>query len=267
MPVWGWVLIVIGALVAGVAVWLITSRKRSAHLREQFGPEYGRVASSAESKSDAEAELASREERRESLDIRPLDEASRTRYVEEWKVIQAEFVDEPSRAVARADSLLQEVMAERGYPVEKFDQRAADLSVDHPRVVENYREGHRLATKTQGNGSATEELRQAMRHYRALFEELVESESESRMTDRGGEIMSETQTPLCRASKATSSPSVGRRSREASSTGHKKPSNKQMPSWQTSCSGSRAGSPPSASASRSSGQKETTRRPRTCVSR
>jgi hypothetical protein len=177
MPVWGWVLIVIGAaLVAGVAVWLITSRRRSAHLREQFGPEYNRVASSADSRREAEAELAGREARRESLDIRALDEASRARYVEEWKVVQAEFVDEPSRAVARADSLLQEVMAERGYPVEKFDQRAADLSVDHPKVVENYREGHRLATQSQGNGSATEELRQAMRHYRALFEELVESE-------------------------------------------------------------------------------------------
>ena len=141
MPVWGWVLIVIGAaLVAGVAVWVVTSRKRSAHLQEQFGPEYNRVSSGAESKREAEAELASREERRASFDIRPLEEASRARYIEEWKVVQAEFVDEPSRAVARADSLLQEVMAERGYPVEKFDQRAADLSVDHPKVVENYRE-------------------------------------------------------------------------------------------------------------------------------
>jgi hypothetical protein len=181
MPIWGWILIVIGAaLVAGLAVWLITSRRRSAHLQEQFGPEYRRVASSAESKREAESELARREERRESLDIRPLEESSRTRYVDEWKGIQAEFVDEPSRAVARADSLLQKVMAERGYPVEKFDQRAADLSVDHPKVVENYREGHRLATKPPGNGSATEELRLAMRHYRALFEELVESQSEPR---------------------------------------------------------------------------------------
>jgi len=182
MPVWGWVLIVIGvALVVGVAVWLMTSRRRSTRLREQFGPEYNRVASSAESRREAEAELSRREERRESLDIRPLEDASRARYVDEWKGVQAEFVDEPSAAVARADSLLQEVMAERGYPVEKFDQRAADLSVDHPKVVENYREGHRLATKSQGNGSATEELRQAMQHYRALFEELVGSESAPQM--------------------------------------------------------------------------------------
>jgi hypothetical protein len=178
MPVWVWILIVIGAaLVAGVAVWLVTLRRRTGRLQDRFGPEYNRVASSAERKREAEAELERREERREEFDIRPLPEESRARYVEEWKSIQAEFVDEPSRAVARADSLLQSVMAERGYPVEKFDQRTADLSVDHPKVVENYREGHRLATRSHEDGSGTEELRQAMRHYRALFEELVESSS------------------------------------------------------------------------------------------
>jgi hypothetical protein len=181
MPVWGWILIVIAAaLVAGVAAWLVTSRRRTAHLQERFGPEYNRVASSAERKRDAEAELAQREERRETFDIQPLADVSRERYVEQWKTIQAQFVDEPGSAVARADSLLQEVMAERGYPVEKFDQRAADLSVDHPKVVENYREGHRLATKSGENGSETEELRQAMRHYRALFDELVESDARQR---------------------------------------------------------------------------------------
>jgi hypothetical protein len=181
MPAWGWILIVIAAvLFIGAAVWLMTSRKRSARLQEQFGPEYNRVTSTAESKREAEAELARRAERRETIDVRPLAEQSRARYVEEWKAVQAEFVDEPDRAVARADSLLQKVMGERGYPVEKFDQRAADLSVDHPKVVENYREGHRLATQSQGNGSDTEDLRQAMRHYRALFEELVESGSQQR---------------------------------------------------------------------------------------
>jgi hypothetical protein len=182
MPVWGWLVIVIAAvLVAGAAVWLVTSRKRTAHLQEQFGPEYNRVSSASEGIREAEAELARREERREKIDVRPLPEESRALYAEQWKVVQAEFVNEPSRAVAQADSLLQQVMEERGYPVEKFDQRAADLSVDHPKVVENYREGHRLATKHRGNGSDTEDLRQAMRHYRALFEELVESDSQQRM--------------------------------------------------------------------------------------
>jgi hypothetical protein len=179
MPVWAWVLVVIGvATVAAVTVWLVMSRRRTARLQERFGPEYNRVASSVERKRDAEAELIRREERRESFEIRPLSEASRSEYVSEWKAIQADFVDEPSRAVAQADSLLQRVMADRGYPVEKFDERAADLSVDHPSVVENYREGHRLATKEQENGGATEDLRQAMRHYRALFDDLVESNSE-----------------------------------------------------------------------------------------
>jgi hypothetical protein len=186
MPVWAWIVILIAAvLVAGAAVWLVTSRKRTAHLQEQFGPEYNRVTSRSESKREAETELARREERREKIDVRPLPEESRARYAEEWKLVQAEFVDEPSRAVARADSLLQKVMDERGYPVEKFDQRAADLSVDHPKVVENYREGHRLATRSQGNGSDTEDLRQAMRHYRALFEELVESDSQP-VASKGG---------------------------------------------------------------------------------
>jgi hypothetical protein len=174
MPVWAWVLVVIGvAIVAALMVWVVMTRRRTMHLKERFGPEYKRVASSSSSTRKAEAELSQRERRRESFEIRPLPEAARFEYVREWKTIQAEFVDEPTRAVARADSLLQRVMTDRGYPVEKFDQRVDNLSVDHPRVVENYREGHRLATKEQENGGATEDLRQAMRHYRALFDELV----------------------------------------------------------------------------------------------
>ena len=175
MPVWGGILIAIGAvIVLGAILWAIAGRRRTGHLRERFGPEYNRVVSGSDSKRKAEAELAGREQRRDELEITPLSTESRIRYTEDWKSVQAEFVDEPGRAVARADSLLQQVMQERGYPVEKFDQRAADLSVDHPKVVENYREGHRLATRGNGGGE-TEDLRQAMRHYRALFEELVES--------------------------------------------------------------------------------------------
>ena len=182
MPVWGWIVIAIAVLVVlGVMMWTLASRRKSKRLRERFGPEYNRVTSSAESKRKAEAELSEREARREELEIRPLPEQLRARYVQEWKNIQAQFVDEPEGAVARADSLLQEVMRERGYPVEKFEQRTADLSVDHPKVVENYREGHRLATQRAGDGADTEDLRQAMRHYRALFDELVESPSEQRV--------------------------------------------------------------------------------------
>ena len=179
MPVWGWILIVIGAaLLAALIVWQAMARKRTSHLRDRFGPEYQRVANEADRKRDAETELTRREQRREQLHIRPLPETSRVRYVESWRTVQADFVDDPQRAVAAADSLLQSVLAERGYPVENFEQRSADISVDHPRVVENYREGHRLAGKSEGNGASTEDLRHAMRHYRALFEELVERPAE-----------------------------------------------------------------------------------------
>jgi hypothetical protein len=181
MPAWGWILIVIGVVVVAGLAWFVVTRRRTEHLRSRFGPEYNRVVSSAESKRRAESELAARESRRDELEIKPLRQESRARYRDEWKAVQAAFVDDPDGAVARADSLLQQIMEERGYPVEKFDQRAADLSVDHPKVVENYREGHRLATRDSGNGPETEDLRQAMRHYRALLEELVEAAPEQRV--------------------------------------------------------------------------------------
>ena len=115
-----------------------------------------------------------REERRQQLEIRPLSQAARDRYLEGWQSVQVQFVDDPRSAVASANSLIQSVMEERGYPVEDFEQRAADISVDHPQVVENYRQGHRLAQASASGSDSTENLRQAMRNYRALFDELVE---------------------------------------------------------------------------------------------
>jgi hypothetical protein len=153
-------------------------------LHERFGPEYDRTVGTAESKREAEAELKAREERRQQLEVRPLSQAARGRYVETWRVVQAQFVDDPRAAVASADTLIQSVMAERGYPVEDFEQRAADVSVDHPRVVENYREGHRLAQASANGGDSTEDLRQAMRHYRALFDDLVEPDAEPASRER-----------------------------------------------------------------------------------
>ena len=128
----------------------------------------------ADSKRAANAELAARRDRREQLDIRPLSSAARERYIEQWQIVQAQFVDNPSGAVSSADQLIQSAMADRGYPVKDFETRAADVSVDHPDVVENYRQGHRLAQKTADGDGSTEDLRQAMRHYRALFDDLVE---------------------------------------------------------------------------------------------
>jgi hypothetical protein len=160
--------------VVGFAMWQMLARRRTMRLQERFGPEYDRTIGSAESKRDAEAELRGREERRQQLEIRPLTQTARDRYTSRWEVVQAQFVDEPRAAVASADELIQSVMAERGYPMADFDQRAADISVDHPTVVENYRQGRRLSSATGNADGATEDLRQAMRHYRALFEELVE---------------------------------------------------------------------------------------------
>jgi FtsZ-interacting cell division protein ZipA len=169
MPGWGWALIAVGVIiVVALVVWRAMSAKRTRTLQQRFGPEYDRTVERADGRRDAEADLAARAKRRDELDLRPLPTASRDRYVEEWQHVQARFVDDPRGAVQQADTLIQSVMRERGYPVDDFEQRAADISVDHPHVVENYREGHRLAS------GDTEEQRQAMVHYRALFDELVE---------------------------------------------------------------------------------------------
>lgn len=183
MPSWVWVLIAIGVVaVLAVVVWQALARRRTGRLQQQFGPEYDRTLGTTESKHDAEAELQEREERRRRLEIRPLSQAARDRYLQGWQSVQAQFVDDPRGAVAGADSLIQSVMAERGYPVDDFDQRAADVSVDHPQVVENYRLGHRLAQASADGTDSTEDLRQAMRHYRALFDELVETATEQPTT-------------------------------------------------------------------------------------
>jgi hypothetical protein len=159
-------------------VWQALARRRTGRLRSRFGPEYERTLEATENRRAAEAELQAREERRSQFELRSLPAAARERYLERWQVVQAQFVDDPDGAVASADSLIQTVMSDCGYPVEDFEQRAADISVDHPQVVENYRRGHRLAqAAVNGNGS-TEDLRQAMRHYRALFEELVEPDAD-----------------------------------------------------------------------------------------
>jgi hypothetical protein len=178
-------LIVIAAavvLVIALVAWGMLKRKRTKQLQGQFGPEYDRTLETADSKRAAESELAARRERREQLEIQPLSSAARERYTTQWQTVQAQFVDNPGAAVASADHLIQTVMSERGYPVQDFETRAADISVDHPQVVENYRKGHRLSEKSSDGEGSTEDLRQAMRHYRALFDELVESDVDEPMT-------------------------------------------------------------------------------------
>lgn len=174
MPGWAWVLVAIAAaIVVTLIVWQALKAQRSRTLKERFGPEYDRTIERSSSRNDAERELEARKERRERLDIEPLSPAARERYRAEWRRVQARFVDDPQGAVRQSDTLIQSVMRERGYPVEDFEQRAADVSVDHPQVVENYRAGRRLASSED-----TEDQRQAMVHHRALFDELVEEASD-----------------------------------------------------------------------------------------
>ena len=177
MPMWGWILIAVAvvAVIVALVVRSMLTRRRSQRLQERFGPEYEHAVEQASKRREAEAELAERERRRESLQIVPLDPDARDRYAESWQQVQADFVDAPKTAVDRADALVTEVMRARGYPMEDFEQRAADVSVDHPEVVGNYREGHRLSQLGARGSASTEDLRQAMRHYRELFRELLES--------------------------------------------------------------------------------------------
>lgn len=165
-------IIVVVAAVAAIAI-LALQRRRSQHLKSKFGPEYDRELKEAGSARRAEQRLESREKRVEKFHIRPLSEADRARFVERWRAVQARFVDDPKAAVTEADLLIGQVMELRGYPVSDFETSASDLSVNHPRVVDNYRAGHDIALRQSRGEASTEDLRQAMVHYRSLFEELV----------------------------------------------------------------------------------------------
>jgi predicted nucleic acid-binding protein len=177
MDTWVWIVIAVAIVVVLAALlWGVVNSRRRKELQEGFGPEYDRTVSEAPSRREAESELLERRERHDEFDIRPLTPDARERYAQEWEATQARFVDSPESAIRDADDLIQSVMRERGYPVEDFDQRAADLSVDHPDVVENYRKGHDLARRTVRGEGDTESLRQALVHYRALFEELLVTE-------------------------------------------------------------------------------------------
>lgn len=166
------VALVVGIVIGG-AVAYILQRKSSSRLRQHFGPEYTRTVEQTGDRRSAEARLKQRKDRVERFHIRVLDQAERERFSESWRGIQARFIDDPNGTLVEADQLIGSVMSAKGYPVQDFDQRAADVSVDHPSVVQNYREGHQIAVK-HGRGSAsTEDLRRAMIHYRVLFDDLL----------------------------------------------------------------------------------------------
>ena len=170
-------------VVGGLLAMAVMRFQRTRRLRERFGPEYDRVVNEAGDKQKAESELEARLAHVEALQIRPLSAEEVNRFSLEWQATQAEFVDEPLASVQKADRLIREAMKAKGYPVEDFEQRAADISVDYPDLVTDYRGLHMIAVKEADDEVSTEEMRQAMVHGRALFENLVSRETSDETTD------------------------------------------------------------------------------------
>jgi FtsZ-interacting cell division protein ZipA len=177
MSTWVWIVIAAVAVIVVLGVvWSGMRARRSRALRDTFGREYDRTVDQAGDRRSAEKELRERQKQHEKLDIRPLSPESRDGYIRRWQSAQSRFVDDPKGAVAEADTLVQEVMKERGYPTDDFDRRVADISVEHPDLVEKYRTAHGVAQKSERNEASTEDLRHSVRHYRALFSELLETD-------------------------------------------------------------------------------------------
>ena len=181
-----WVWIVIGVLVAVVVLAILASlrTRRSRSLQDHFGPEYDRTVDQTGGRREAEQELREREKRHDELELRPLSQGTRERYLQEWRATQGLFVDDPAGAVAQADDLVQQAMRDRGYPVDDFEQRAAYISVEHPDLVEKYRTANGIARASERGEASTDELRHSVRHYRALFVELLEVDDAAARADQ-----------------------------------------------------------------------------------
>jgi hypothetical protein len=183
MPVWEWILIAACVAIAVAAVLVAASfvsrRKRTQRLKQHYGREYERLVSETGDEKAAEKELTARERKRDKLDIVSLTPSALSDFTTRWHEVQTGFVDSPATAVGVADRLVTQVMRERGYPVDDFDQRAADISVDHPQIVENYRAAHGIHLAQQRGDVSTEQQREAFVHYRALFEKLLEAPTDN----------------------------------------------------------------------------------------
>jgi hypothetical protein len=173
---WAWVLIAVAIVAVVLIVALMATNHRSTNLRRQFGPEYARTRQEREGRRAAESELRNRQKQRARLEIHPLAEPARARYAEQWQELQERFIDQPSSAVIAADALVRQVMNDEGYPVDDFNQQADLVSVDHPRVVQNYRMAHGVCERTQTQQASTEDMRTALLNYRSLFDELLQSD-------------------------------------------------------------------------------------------
>ncbi|HEX4988027.1 MAG TPA: hypothetical protein VFW91_04560 [Candidatus Binatia bacterium] len=171
-----WIILAAAVALGLVAIgaWLYTQRKQSDRLHEHFGPEYDRTVNELGSRTKGESELKAREKRVERLEILPLAPPEAARFSEAWQALQGRFIDNPKGVVVQAEQLVRELMEKRGYPMGDFERRAGDISVDHPDVVANYRSAQAIALRDQKGTADTEELRKAVVHYRALFDELLE---------------------------------------------------------------------------------------------
>ena len=175
MDAWVWIVIaVVVAIVVFAFAWNAVRGRRTRSLQETFGREYDRTVEHEGGRREAERELRERQKQHDELEIKPLAPEAREQYVRRWQSTQSRFVDDPTGAVAEADVLVQEVMRERGYPTDDFERRVADISVEHPDLVEKYRTAHGIAQASERGDASTEDLRQSVRHYRALFSELLE---------------------------------------------------------------------------------------------
>lgn len=178
-------IVIVAVIVVGAIATLIFLRGRTKKLQTRFGPEYDRAIEETGNRYKAEAKLHRLEKRVERYPIRSLSPAERDRFQQSWRALQVEFVDDPSRALAEADQILAEAMSACGYPMSDFEQRAQEISVDHAIVVEHYRAGHDIAVRQSQGTATTEELRQAMIHYRVLFDELMREPERLRTRSAG----------------------------------------------------------------------------------
>jgi uncharacterized membrane protein len=172
-----WIILGVAAVIVliALAAYLLYQKKQSRRLQERFGPEYGRAVKELGSRTKAESELLTRQKRVEHFNIVPLAPAEAARFGQAWKALQINFVDNPKGVVVQADELVRDLLLKRGYPMGDFERSAADISVDHPAVVANYRAAQIIAARNQRGEADTEELRKAVVHYRALFDELLET--------------------------------------------------------------------------------------------
>jgi FtsZ-interacting cell division protein ZipA len=184
MDTWVWIVIAaVAVIVVLTVIWNATRARRTGALRDTFGREYDRTVEQSGDRRAAEKELLERQKQHDELELRPLSPEARDRFVRRWQSTQTRFVDDPRGAVAEADALVQEVMQERGYPTDDFDRRVADISVDHPDLVEKYRTAHGVAQNAERGEASTEDMRHSVRHYRALFAELLETDDDVENVD------------------------------------------------------------------------------------